>query len=59
MIDEHTTGHKAQFMSVTEYAADRARTGFRILPSGPGTFWIGFGFGANLKAWLSCRVGFT
>jgi hypothetical protein len=49
MIDEHTTGYKAQFMSITEYAADRARTGFRIFPGGPGTFWIGFGFGAMMR----------
>lgn len=47
MIDKHTT--EAQFMSITEYAADRARTGFRILPGGPGTFWIGFGFGAMMR----------
>lgn len=49
MIDEHTTGHKAQFMSITEYAADRARTGFRILTAGSDTFWISFGFGAMMR----------
>ncbi len=49
MIDEHTADRKVQFMSIKDYAADRAKTGFRIFPGAAGTFWISFGFGAMMR----------
>ncbi|TME05646.1 MAG: hypothetical protein E6I80_16190 [Chloroflexi bacterium] len=49
MIDGQTTAHKAQFMSVTQYATDLARTGFRVFHGGPGTFWARFNFGGMMR----------
>jgi hypothetical protein len=39
MMDMQTTGHKAQTISLREYAANLARSGVHVLPGGPGTFW--------------------
>jgi len=46
MIDEQTT---AQFMPITQFAADLAKTGIRVFHGGPGTFWARSDFGGMMR----------
>ena len=47
--DAQTTSHKARSISITEYAADLARGGVRILPGGAGTFWVEYLYGSLMR----------
>ena len=49
MIDEQITDHKARAISLTEYAADLARSGVQVLPGAPGTFWTRYLYGAMMR----------
>lgn len=49
MIDGQTTAHKAQFMPVTQFATELAKTGIRVFHGGPGTFWARFNFGGMMR----------
>lgn len=49
-MDALTTGHKLQFLSMTEYAADLAKTGVHVLPGKSGTFWMRFNSGPLMRA---------
>src|SRR5438105_3388187 len=49
MIDEQATDHKARFISLTEYAADLARSGVQVLPGAPGTFWTKYLYGSVMR----------
>lgn len=49
MMNAHTVSDKTQCRSVTDYAADLARIGVKILPGGPGTFWSRHESGSMLR----------
>ena len=49
MMDTRITDYTARTRSVEEYAADLARNGVRVLPGGPGTFWVGFDAGTMIR----------
>ncbi len=49
MIGEHTLGYKKQNFSITEYAADLAKSGIQVLPGKSGTLWTRYESGAMLR----------
>ncbi len=49
MMNAHTVSDKTQCRSVTDYATDLAKSGVRILPGEPGTYWAGYETGALMR----------
>src|SRR5947209_11109360 len=49
MIDKQTPGSSVQSMSLTEYAADLARSGTQVLMGAPGTLWTRHESGAMMR----------
>lgn len=49
MMSTQIPNHKAQSMSITEYAEDLARSGAQNLPGGSETFWARYESGAMMR----------
>ncbi len=49
MLNEQTTAHTAQFVPITQFATDLAKSGIRVFHGGPGTFWARFNFGGMMR----------
>jgi len=48
-MNAQATDCKLEIRSITDYAADLARSGVQILPGGPGTFWTRHESGAMMR----------
>jgi hypothetical protein len=48
-MNAQTPNHKAQSISITEYAADLARSGVRTVSGGPETFWARYESSAMMR----------